>query len=137
MYNFFGVCKQHFAFYRVFNLPDETSSGTLKRRRLPESFFEPVEEDDSSFPDDLKLIVSSIRVFGHLEKSFFIEFCKFIETIHLSKGDYLFRIGDSDDSMYVVQTGVVQVYIKENVSFVRLDLPSIHVSFTLMLKDHW
>ncbi|KAF5396061.1 hypothetical protein PHET_10932 [Paragonimus heterotremus] len=98
---------------RVFNIPDELSTTTLNRSRLPESFYEPDEDEDSSYPDDLKLMISSIRVFGHLEKSFFIEFCKFIETVTMNDGDFLFQVGDSDENVYVVRTGLIQMNIVE------------------------
>ncbi|KAA3680091.1 lysophospholipid hydrolase [Paragonimus westermani] len=98
---------------RVFNIPDELSATTLNRSRLPESFYEPDEDEDSSYPDDLKLMISSIRVFGHLEKSFFIEFCKFIETVTLNDGDFLFQVGDSDENVYVVRTGLIQMNVME------------------------
>ncbi|KAF6774955.1 hypothetical protein AHF37_05382 [Paragonimus kellicotti] len=99
---------------RVFNIPDELSATTLNRSRLPESFYEPDEDEDSSYPDDLKLMISSIRVFGHLEKSFFIEFCKFIETVTMNDGDFLFQVGDSDEHVYVVHTGLIQLNIVED-----------------------
>ncbi|CAH8566335.1 unnamed protein product [Dicrocoelium dendriticum] len=58
-------------------------------------------------------MINSIRVFGHLERSFFIEFCKFIERIKLSKGEYLFRVNDPDDNVYVVHSGMIQVCVME------------------------
>ncbi|OON16887.1 hypothetical protein X801_07288, partial [Opisthorchis viverrini] len=98
---------------RLLHIPDEMNSITLNPYRLPESFYEPDEDEDSSYPDDLKLMISSIRVFGHLEKSFFIDFCKFIQTIHLESGEHLFRIGEQDDNVYVVHTGRIQIFIVE------------------------
>ncbi|TGZ75511.1 hypothetical protein CRM22_000326 [Opisthorchis felineus] len=98
---------------RLLHIPDEMNSITLNPYRLPESFYEPDEDEDSSYPDDLKLMISSIRVFGHLEKSFFIGFCKFIETVHLESGEHLFRIGEQDDNVYVVHTGRIQIFIVE------------------------
>ncbi|KAH8850899.1 Patatin-like phospholipase domain-containing protein 7 [Schistosoma japonicum] len=98
---------------KIFKLHDSEKSPTLAYGRLPESFFEPDEDDVSSLPEDLRLMISSIRVFGHLEKSFFIEFCKFIETIELHKGEYLFRIGDKDKCVYVIRSGRIQITVTE------------------------
>lgn len=95
---------------------DIEKSPTLAYGRLPESFFEPDEEDVSSLPEDLRLMISSIRVFGQLEKSFFIRFCKFIETIELNVGEYLFRIGDEDKYVYVIRSGRIQITVTEPVS---------------------
>ncbi|TPP58576.1 Patatin phospholipase domain-containing protein 7 [Fasciola gigantica] len=98
---------------RILNIPDELNATTLDRYRLPESFFEPDEEEDSTFPEDLKLMISSIRVFGHLEKSLFIDFCKFIETVRLKDNEFLFRVGDPDEYLYVVNSGKIQLYMIE------------------------
>lgn len=99
---------------RIFNIPDELNAATLHLSRLPESFYEPDDDEDSALPDDLRLMINSIRVFGHLERSFFIDFCKFIERIKLSKGEYLFRVNDCDDNVYVVHTGMIQVCVLES-----------------------
>ncbi|CAH8480201.1 unnamed protein product [Schistosoma rodhaini] len=98
---------------KIFKLHDVGKSPTLAYGRLPESFFEPDEEDVSSLPEDLRLMISSIRVFGQLEKSFFIRFCKFIETIELNVGDCLFRIGDEDKCVYVIRSGRIQITVTE------------------------
>ncbi|CAH8447385.1 unnamed protein product [Schistosoma bovis] len=98
---------------KIFKLHDIEKSPTLAYGRLPESFFEPDEEDVSSLPEDLRLMISSIRVFGQLEKSFFIRFCKFIETIELNVGEYLFRIGDEDKYVYVIRSGRIQITVTE------------------------
>ncbi|VDP68865.1 unnamed protein product [Echinostoma caproni] len=107
---------------------------TLDRYRLPESFFEPDEEEDSTFPDDLKLMISSIRVFGHLEKSLFIDFCKFIEAVHLEKDEFLFRIGDPDEYLYVVNSGKIQLYIIENETSKRIASKSQQVFAELIAE---
>ena len=39
-----------------------------------------------------------------------------METKFLQRGEYLFQVGDPDDSIYVVQTGIITVSIKEPVS---------------------
>lgn len=65
------------------------------------------------------------RVFGHLEKPFFLELCKFMESVKVQAGDYLFRVGDVDNCIYVVQSGLVEVFVKEKV---RLKIVS-HVLF--------
>ncbi|CAG5133141.1 unnamed protein product, partial [Candidula unifasciata] len=53
-------------------------------------------------------------VFGHLEKPFFLELCRFMETITLRAGSFLFKAGDPDDSIYVVQQGLLEVYINDS-----------------------
>lgn len=43
--------------------------------------------------------------------------CKYMETKTVYANNYLFKIGDPDDSIYVVQSGRVHVYITDEVSF--------------------
>ena len=43
-----------------------------------------------------------------------------METKNLTAGSYLFKPGDQDDSIYVVQSGKLKVTIKETVSHVNV-----------------
>ena len=56
------------------------------------------------------------RVLGHFEKPIFLELCRFMESRYIPAGSFLFKIGDLDDSIYVVQAGKVHVFISEPVS---------------------
>ena len=38
-----------------------------------------------------------------------------METINLRSGNYLFKIGDPDDSIFVVQDGLLEVFITDAV----------------------
>ena len=53
---------------------------------------------------------------GHFEKPIFLELCKYMESRFIPAGSYLFRVGDPDDSIYVIQSGKVKVTILEGVS---------------------
>lgn len=55
-------------------------------------------------------------MFGSFEKPLFLELCKHIEALHVSSGSLLFSIGEPDDSIYVVQSGKLIVYITEMVN---------------------
>jgi lysophospholipid hydrolase len=55
------------------------------------------------------------RVFGHFERPIFFELCKYLESKVVLAGAYLFRIGDADDSLYVVQKGLLHVFITDEV----------------------
>ena len=57
----------------------------------------------------------SSRVFGHFERPIFLELCKFLESKFVLAGAFLFRIGDTDDSLYIVQKGLLHVYITDEV----------------------
>lgn len=42
--------------------------------------------------------------------------CKYMETKTVYANNYLFKIGEPDDSIYVVESGRVHVYITDEVS---------------------
>lgn len=60
-------------------------------------------------------ILFSSRVFGYLDEKIILEMCKYMETKVVYAGNYLFKIGDPDDSIYVVESGKIQVYITDEV----------------------
>ncbi|XP_065333820.1 neuropathy target esterase sws isoform X4 [Cloeon dipterum] len=66
---------------------------------------------DDRVPLDALYILQSIRVFGHFEKPVFLTLCKHVEVVRLHAGSYLFKIGDPDENVYVVQDGLLNVYI--------------------------
>ena len=63
---------------------------------------------------------SACRVLGHFEKPIFLELCKYTESRIIPAGNHVFRIGDADDSIYVVQSGKVDVYITDWVRNIEL-----------------
>ena len=56
------------------------------------------------------------RVFGHFEKPLFLELCRNVETKFIPAGAYLFKRGQPDDCIFVVQSGRLVVFITEPVS---------------------
>ena len=55
-------------------------------------------------------------VLGHFEKPIFLELCRFMESRFVPAGTYLFRIGEMDNSIFVVQSGKLNVFMTEPVS---------------------
>jgi len=64
-------------------------------------------------PAELMFMLRNVRVLGHFEKPIFLELCRFMESRHVPAGEYIFRVGDVDDSIYVVQSGRVEVRIMD------------------------
>ncbi|CAG7837535.1 unnamed protein product [Allacma fusca] len=97
----------------------------MKKDHLPtqlhvlEPAAEYLQEDVSNVPDqrlppEVAYMLQSIRMFGVFERPLFLELCKHMQTLHLSAGQFLFRIGDADENFYVVQSGRLNVFITES-----------------------
>ena len=69
---------------------------------------------EQPLPEEVIYMLKSIRVFGFFDKPLFLELCQNLEFIKVAKGEHLFSIGDSDDSIFIVQNGRIQVSINES-----------------------
>lgn len=56
------------------------------------------------------------RVLGHFEKPLFLELCRHMVFQRLGQGDYVFRPGQPDASIYVVQDGLLELCLPGPVS---------------------
>uniref|UniRef100_A0A8C9FM52 Cyclic nucleotide-binding domain-containing protein n=1 Tax=Pavo cristatus TaxID=9049 RepID=A0A8C9FM52_PAVCR len=80
---------------------------TLQPKEPPPSLLEPA---------GVLLFTSlSCRVLGHFEKPLFLELCKHMFFVQLHEGEYIFRPGQLDNSIYVVQDGKLEVCVQESV----------------------
>ncbi|ESO01831.1 hypothetical protein HELRODRAFT_161002 [Helobdella robusta] len=70
-------------------------------------------EQQHQLPPELMYMLRNVRVLGHFEKPIFLELCRFIESINVPAHNYLFQIGDLDDSIFVVQSGKIVVHVTE------------------------
>lgn len=66
-----------------------------------------------SLPPEVVYMIKSIRVFGLFDKPVFIDLCKFIQVVTVEEGEFIFKIGDPDDSIYVLRNGRVKVFLTE------------------------
>ncbi|KAL3874288.1 hypothetical protein ACJMK2_037327 [Sinanodonta woodiana] len=100
---------------RLLNLKRE-SQPQLRIKEPPKSFFEADAselDEDPRIPSEVFYLLKSVRVFGHFEKPLFLELCKHMETLFIPAGNFLFKVGDPDNCIYVVQNGKINVYICE------------------------
>ncbi|XP_066994336.1 neuropathy target esterase sws isoform X2 [Anabrus simplex] len=98
---------------KLLQLKKDTTPMQLKVLEPPAEYLEEdvTSKDDQRVPPDALYMLQSIRIFGHFEKPIFLKLCKHTEIINLPAGSYLFKIGDADENVYVVQNGKINVFI--------------------------
>ncbi|XP_008209646.1 neuropathy target esterase sws isoform X2 [Nasonia vitripennis] len=96
---------------RLLQLKKDNAPQQLKVLEPPAEYLEEDVGPGDRVPPDALYILQSIRVFGHFEKPVFLKLCKHTEIMNLPAGTPLFRIGDPDENVFIVQQGLVNVYI--------------------------
>ncbi|XP_078313356.1 patatin-like phospholipase domain-containing protein 7 isoform X5 [Crassostrea virginica] len=102
---------------KLLQMRRESSQPLLKVMEPPQSFLEldtcDIDDSEQRLPSEVLYMLRSTRIFGHFEKPLFLNLVKHMESKILKCGEYLFRIGDLDDSIYVIQEGHINVTICE------------------------
>ncbi|XP_067877117.1 LOW QUALITY PROTEIN: patatin-like phospholipase domain-containing protein 6 [Heterodontus francisci] len=63
----------------------------------------------SHLPLEVLYMLKNVRVLGHFEKPLFLELCKHMIFQQFQQGEYVFRLGQADNSIYVVQDGKLEL----------------------------
>lgn len=100
------------------NLKSDDSMPQMYRRTEPPQFLLDIESSNQNnfnndLPSALINLIRSVKVFGYFDQKIILEMCKYMETKTVYANNYLFKIGDPDDSIYVVESGRVHVYITD------------------------
>uniref|UniRef100_A0A673AFV0 Patatin-like phospholipase domain containing 6 n=1 Tax=Sphaeramia orbicularis TaxID=375764 RepID=A0A673AFV0_9TELE len=86
---------------------------TLQAKEPPPSVLEAdlTEFDvaNSHLPSEVLYMLKNVRVLGHFEKPLFLELCKHMVFLQFQQGEYVFRPGQPDSSIYVVQDGKLEL----------------------------
>ncbi|XP_013986409.1 patatin-like phospholipase domain-containing protein 6 isoform X6 [Salmo salar] len=64
---------------------------------------------NSHLPSEVLYMLKNVRVLGHFEKPLFLELCKHMVFLQFQQGEYVFRPGQPDSSIYVVQDGKLEL----------------------------
>ncbi|XP_020809110.1 neuropathy target esterase sws isoform X3 [Drosophila serrata] len=96
---------------RILQLRRDNMPLEMRTVEPPAEYLEETMEGSDRVPPDALYMLQSIRIFGHFEKPVFLRLCKHTQLLQLMAGDYLFKITDPDDSVYIVQSGMINVYI--------------------------
>ncbi|XP_044761139.1 neuropathy target esterase sws isoform X1 [Coccinella septempunctata] len=99
---------------KILHLKKENDAEQLKVIEPPPEYLQEDMLSDDRMPPDALFMLQSIRVFGHFEKPVFLKLCKHTEILNVSAGSFLFKIGDEDENLYIVQSGKLNVYIASN-----------------------
>uniref|UniRef100_UPI00358EFC0F patatin-like phospholipase domain-containing protein 7 isoform X3 n=1 Tax=Myxine glutinosa TaxID=7769 RepID=UPI00358EFC0F len=90
---------------------------TLQHKEPPPALLEAdlaeFDAADSHLPSEVFYMLKNVRVLGHFEKPLFLELCKHMAFVEFHDGEYIFRPGHPDDSIYVLQEGKLEVTITQ------------------------
>ncbi|KAL4141643.1 hypothetical protein QTP88_004247 [Uroleucon formosanum] len=98
---------------RLLQMRKETLPQRLNVLEPPAEYLEEelITKDGQNVPPDAFYMLQSIRVFGHFAKPVFLRLCRHTEILNVHAGSHLFKVGDPDENVFIVQSGLISVNI--------------------------
>ncbi|VVC39826.1 Hypothetical protein CINCED_3A007107 [Cinara cedri] len=122
---------------RLLRMKKDTLPQRLNVLEPPAEYLEEelIMKDGHSVPPDAFYMLQSIRIFGHFEKPIFLKLCRHTEILSVRAGSHLFKVGDLDENVFIVQSGLVSVNITSiDGSIIPLKLVKTGDSVTSLLS---
>ncbi|XP_047104314.1 neuropathy target esterase sws isoform X3 [Schistocerca piceifrons] len=109
------IAISKFAKQILLQMSKDSTPTQLKVLEPPAEYLEEdvTSKTDKGVPPDVVYMLQSIRVFGHFEKPVFLKLCRRTEIINVPAGSFLFKIGNPDENVYIVQSGKLVVFTQE------------------------
>ncbi|XP_025406389.1 neuropathy target esterase sws [Sipha flava] len=122
---------------RLLQMKKETLPQRLNVLEPPAEYLEEelIMKDGQNVPPDAFYMLQSIRIFGHFEKPIFLKLCRHTEILNVHAGSHLFNVGDPDENVFIIQSGLVSVNITSiDGSIIPLKLVKTGDSVTSLLS---
>uniref|UniRef100_A0A8C0IUR6 lysophospholipase n=1 Tax=Chelonoidis abingdonii TaxID=106734 RepID=A0A8C0IUR6_CHEAB len=87
---------------------------------------------NSHLPSEVLYMLKNVRVLGHFEKPLFLELCKHMIFQQFQQGEYVFRPGQPDTSIYVVQDGKLELFLTQQVRGEVFPGDSVHSLLSIL-----
>ncbi|XP_050544185.1 neuropathy target esterase sws-like isoform X2 [Daktulosphaira vitifoliae] len=96
---------------RLLQIRKDTTPQRLNVLEPPAEYLEEelIMKDGQNVPPDAFYMLQSIRMFGHFEKPIFLKLCRHTEVLNVHAGSQLFKVGDADENVFIVQNGLISV----------------------------
>eukprot|EP00730_Choanoeca_flexa_P008545 TRINITY_DN12502_c0_g1_i2.p1 TRINITY_DN12502_c0_g1~~TRINITY_DN12502_c0_g1_i2.p1 ORF type:complete len:1233 (+),score=284.31 TRINITY_DN12502_c0_g1_i2:2729-6427(+) len=123
-------------------LRQESRANKLVPKTPDRGLLEPSDHvDEPQLPPEIQLTIKSMRIFGAFDHPVFLVLNRHIETMRLHRDQYLFRIGEADDSVYIIQEGRIELIaqhpLKPDAMLTLSELgPGEHVSSLLTVIEN-
>jgi len=116
----------------------ESVGGGVRGAMPLEYLEEDYEAGVDALPQQLRFVLQNMRVFGNFEQPIFLELVKQIEYMSVPANQYLFKVGDPDENIFIVQSGQLNVTATEGemTSTLKHVKPGDAIMSLLSFLDH-